>query len=98
MYDYIGSKLEFIDGDGNLDAEDVDALVPLLAAATATPNECHYAPWQGWGWVHPGSMASARRLTTPLRLAQLRTSSTRRWHRSGTLPQRARSNHGGPAG
>jgi hypothetical protein len=57
MYDYIGSKLEFIDGDGNLDAEDVDALVPLLAAATDTPNECHYALWQGWGWVHPGSMA-----------------------------------------
>ena len=47
MYDYIGSKLEFIDGDGNLDAEDVDALVPMLAAATATPNECHYALWQG---------------------------------------------------
>ena len=43
MYDYIGSKLEFIDGDGNLDPEDVDAFVPLLAAATATPNECHYA-------------------------------------------------------
>ena len=39
---------------GNLDAEDVDALVPLLAAATETPNECHYALWQGWGWVHPG--------------------------------------------
>jgi hypothetical protein len=57
MYDYIGSKLEFIDGDGNLDAEDVDALVPLLTAATTTPNECHYALWQGWGWVYPGSMA-----------------------------------------
>jgi hypothetical protein len=57
MYDYIGSKLEFIDGDGNLGAEDVDGLVPLLAAATATPNECHYALWQGWGWVHPGSVA-----------------------------------------
>jgi hypothetical protein len=57
MYDYLGSSLEFIDGDGNLDAEDVDALVPRLAAATATPNECHYALWHGWGWVHPGSMA-----------------------------------------
>jgi hypothetical protein len=56
MYDFIGSKLQFIDGDGNLDAEDLDALVPLLAVATATPNECHYALWQGWGWVHPGSM------------------------------------------
>jgi hypothetical protein len=54
--DYVGSKLEFIDGDGNLDAEDVDALIPLLAAATSTPNECHYALWQGWGWVYPESM------------------------------------------
>ena len=57
MYDYTGSKLEFIDGDGNLDAEGVDALVPMLTGATATPNECHYALWQGWGWVHPGSIA-----------------------------------------
>jgi hypothetical protein len=39
-YDYLGSKLEFIDGDGNLNAEDVDAIVTLLTAATATPNEC----------------------------------------------------------
>jgi hypothetical protein len=57
MFDYLGSKLEFIDGDGNLDAEHVDTLVPLLAGATATPDECHYALWQGWGWVHPGSTA-----------------------------------------
>jgi hypothetical protein len=55
--EYSGSKLEFIDGDGNLDAEDVDALVPLLATATASPEHCHYALWQGWGWVHPGSTA-----------------------------------------
>jgi hypothetical protein len=54
--DHVGNKLEFIDGDGNLDAEDVDALVPLLAAATATPAECHYALWRGWGWVFPGPM------------------------------------------
>lgn len=56
MYDYVGTKLEFIDGDGNLDAEDVDALIPLLAQATAKPSVCHYALWQGWGWVHQGSM------------------------------------------
>ncbi|MPY93173.1 MAG: hypothetical protein GEV08_08930 [Acidimicrobiia bacterium] len=58
MYDYVGSRLELIDGDGNLDAEDVDALVPLLAAASATPDECHYALWQGWGWVHRGPMVA----------------------------------------
>ena len=56
MYDYVGSKLEFIDGDGNLDAEDVDALVLPLAAATTTPHDCHYGLWDGWGWVRPGSM------------------------------------------
>lgn len=55
MYDYVGSKLEHIDGDGNLDADDVDALVPLLAAATTTPHHCHYALWSGWGWVHRDS-------------------------------------------
>lgn len=55
MYEDVGSKLEFIDGDGNLDAEDLDVLVPLLAGATAAPNECHYALWEGWGWVHRGS-------------------------------------------
>ena len=52
----VGSKLEFIDGDGNLDADDVDALAVMLADATSTPDDCHYARWQGWGWVHPGPM------------------------------------------
>ena len=54
MYEYPGSTLEFIDGDGNLDAADVDALVPMLAAETVTPDRCHYALWDGWGWVHRG--------------------------------------------
>jgi hypothetical protein len=54
-YNVVGTVMEYIDGDGNLDAEDTDALAPLLAAATATPNDCHYALWQGWGWVQPGS-------------------------------------------
>lgn len=57
MYDFIGTKLELIDGDGNLDAGDVDALVPLLEGATATPSICRYALWQGWGWEHRGSMS-----------------------------------------
>jgi hypothetical protein len=43
----VGSKLEFIDGDGNLDADDVDALTVMLADATSTPDDCHYALWQG---------------------------------------------------
>jgi hypothetical protein len=39
-----------------LDAEDVDALTPLLAQETATLDDCHYALWTGWGWLHPASM------------------------------------------
>lgn len=58
MYEYRESKLEFIDGDGNLDADDVDALVPLLASATGAPDRCHYALWDGWGWVHRGSITA----------------------------------------
>lgn len=53
---FVGTKLELIDGDGNLDPQDVDTLIPLLTAATATPSQCHYALWDGWGWVRPGSM------------------------------------------
>lgn len=60
MYDCAGSKLEFIDGDGNLDPEDVDALVPLLATAMTTPQECHYGLWNGWGWVRPWSNRRGR--------------------------------------
>ena len=37
------------------DADDVDTLVPLLAAATTTPDACHYGLWNGWGWTHGGS-------------------------------------------
>lgn len=51
----VGPTLEFIDGDGNLDADYVDALTSMLANATSTPRDCHYALWQGWGWVHQGS-------------------------------------------
>lgn len=50
---HVATKLVFIDGDGNLDAEKVDALVPLLAAETAAPNECHFALWEGWAGCTP---------------------------------------------
>ena len=41
--------------EGNLGAAAVDALVELLGAATTTPERCHFALWEGWGWLHPGS-------------------------------------------
>lgn len=40
--------------EGNLDASIVDALVPMLAAATATPATSHAAVWIGWGWLQAG--------------------------------------------
>lgn len=47
---------------GDMGAGLVDALLPVLAAMTTTPEDCHYALWEGWGELHPGShgIASAR--------------------------------------
>ena len=35
--------------EGSLDTSIVDQLVPLLAAATSTPDGCHYGLWRGFG-------------------------------------------------
>ena len=43
---------------GDLGAETVDAIVPLLASATSTPSESHFGLWQGWGDMHPESRAT----------------------------------------
>lgn len=48
---------EPMEGDGNLGDDAVDLLVPILAAATATPESCHYGLWNGWGGLGPGSSA-----------------------------------------
>ena len=44
MYEYTGGKLEFIDGDGNLDAEGVDLLVPMLAACDGDAERVSLRP------------------------------------------------------
>ncbi len=41
---------------GNLDPAIVDRLVPLLRAASTTPEVCHYALWNGSGWLHAGAI------------------------------------------
>jgi hypothetical protein len=41
--------------EGDMGEALVDALVPLLSAATTTPERCHYGLWGGWGELHPGS-------------------------------------------
>lgn len=44
---------------GELEPAIVDRLVPLLAAATATPDACHYGRWVGWGDLHPSQVSIA---------------------------------------
>ncbi len=64
----------------DMGAELVDALVPKLAAATSTPESCHFGLWNGWGDLHPGShpAAFARRIPWWAPLAGLRASSEHR--------------------
>ncbi len=65
---------------GDMGAPLVDALVPVLASSTTTPEHCHYALWSGWGELHPGSSgllyASATR-RTPLAALRARRESRR---------------------
>jgi hypothetical protein len=44
--------------EGNLGAGAVDALLDPLERATEGGDRCHYAVWQGWGWLHRGSHTS----------------------------------------
>lgn len=44
--------------EGDMGTAVVDALVPVLAGSTTSPD-CHYALWIGWGELHPGSTAVA---------------------------------------
>jgi hypothetical protein len=67
-YDYpYPDPLTYVEGD--LGAELVDHLIPLLAAATSDTEGCHFALWRGWGGLHPGSqtmlVAETRRDSVP---------------------------------
>ncbi len=66
--------------EGDMGAELVDALVPKLAAATSTPESCHFGLWNGWGDFHPGShsVAFARRFPWWALLDRLRARSEHR--------------------
>jgi len=52
---------------GRLDPPLVDALLPLLVAATGSPDRCHYALWEGWGDLHAGSSGLLTAPSTGLR-------------------------------
>jgi hypothetical protein len=41
--------------EGDMGPDLVDALVPVLSAATATPQQCHFGLWRGWGELHAGA-------------------------------------------
>lgn len=43
--------------EGNVNFELVDALVPVLTEATATPDRGHFGLWNGWGEFHAGGRA-----------------------------------------
>lgn len=44
--------------EGDMAPELVDALVPVLDAATATARQCHFGLWMGWADLHPFSRPS----------------------------------------
>lgn len=66
--------------EGDMGAELVDALAPVLAAATSTPKSCHVGLWNGWGELHAGSHTSVlyRRLPWWAPLGRIRVRRERR--------------------
>lgn len=46
--------------EGDMGPTLVDALVPLLAAATANPRQCHFGLWTGWGALRSHSVLYMR--------------------------------------
>ena len=59
--------------EGNLDAEVVDRLIPMLATATSNARRCHFGLWAGWGELHPQGNTSVFRQYTPSMVGTLRT-------------------------
>ncbi len=44
---------------GNLVPEVLSPLCDALAAHTSTPERCLFCLWEGWGWIHTGSIGLA---------------------------------------
>ena len=53
------------DHHGGLGNETLGTLVEILSKFTTTPEECFHALWDGYGWMHQGSVAALRRLRHP---------------------------------
>ena len=54
------------DHQGELGNENLGTLVEILSNFTITPEECFPALWDGYGWMHPGSIATLKPLRHPI--------------------------------
>ena len=46
------------DHHGGLGNESLGTLLEILSNFTIAPEECFFALWEGYGWMHPGSIAT----------------------------------------
>lgn len=72
-----------VTGEGDLSADIIDALLPHLATATSSANECHFGLWNGWGEFNRGAhatMSASRRRRTPVGVAWDRFQRRRAMH------------------
>jgi len=60
LYSFAPQPGVFDDGPvaGSLPRDEIELIVPLLAAHTATPDACWFASWEGWGDIR-ADVASA---------------------------------------
>jgi len=54
------------DHQGGLGNESLGTLVEILSNFTITPEECFFALWEGYGWMHAGSIATLKPLRHPI--------------------------------
>ncbi len=53
------------DHHGELGKESLERLEEILSNFTISPEECFFALWEGYGWMHRGSIAALKPLRYP---------------------------------
>ncbi len=53
------------DYHGGLGSESLGTLAEILSNFTTTAEDCFFALWEGYGWMHPGSIAILKPLRYP---------------------------------
>lgn len=53
------------DHHGGLGNETLGTLIEILSNFTIAPEECFFGLWEGYGWMHPGSIATFSPLRHP---------------------------------